>query len=173
MALWCSHHGALACTPLGETFQHKQGCRTTNSEDGFQAFQRPKLHYIWFGGRWGIKNYQETKRGAELILLLRTGGGGGHDIINFPFEAHFSVPLLIIIAYSLSLYLCCRSRMTDRNACLTTIFHPVPIILCSHNQRLRKKRHWETNRFLIFRFLLTGFYCILHRATWKGGGDLH
>ena len=31
----------------------KQGCRTTNSEDGFQAFQRPKLHYIWFGGEVG------------------------------------------------------------------------------------------------------------------------
>ena len=106
----------------------------------FKLFNVQSYIIFGLGGRWGIKNYQETKRGAELILLLRTGGGG-HDIINFPFEAHFSVPLLIIIAYSLSLYLCCRSRMTDRNACLTTIFHPVPIILCSHNQRLRKKRH--------------------------------
>ena len=38
-------------TPLGETFQHKQGCQTTNSEDGFQAFQLLQLHYIWCGGR--------------------------------------------------------------------------------------------------------------------------
>ena len=105
----------------------------------FSSFSTTKvtLYLVWGGG--GVLKIIKTKRGAELILLLRTGGG--HDIINFPFEAHFSVPLLIIIAYSLSLYLCCRSRMTDRNACLTTIFHPVPIILCSHNQRLRKKRH--------------------------------
>ena len=44
------------------------------------------------GGRGGgSKNYQEIKRGAELIMLLRTGGGGArHD--NIPFEAHFSTP---------------------------------------------------------------------------------
>ena len=71
MALCCCHHEALACTPLGETFQHKQGCRTTNSEDGFQAFQRPQtLYLVW--GEGGSKNYQEIKRGAQLILLLRT-----------------------------------------------------------------------------------------------------
>ena len=86
MALCCGHHGALACTLLGETFKHKQGCRTTNIEDGFQAFQRLQLHCIWCGGRWGSKNYQEIKRGAELIPLLRTvrRGGGGHDIISPP-----------------------------------------------------------------------------------------
>ena len=47
----------------------------------------------WEGGG-GIKNYQEIKRGDELILLLRTGG----QFIIIPFEAHFSAPLLIIIA---------------------------------------------------------------------------
>ena len=68
----CCHRGALACTPLGETFQHQQGCRTTNREDGFEAFKLPQLHYIWCGGRGGSKNYQEIKKGAQLILLLRT-----------------------------------------------------------------------------------------------------
>ena len=34
--------------------------------------------YIIFGvGEGGSKNYQEIKRGAELILLLRTDRGGG------------------------------------------------------------------------------------------------
>ena len=37
IALCCCYHGVLACTPLEETFQHKQVCRTTNSEDGFPA----------------------------------------------------------------------------------------------------------------------------------------
>ena len=98
--------------------------RVVGQQTAKTVFKLFNVHsYIIFGlgGRWGIKNYQGTKRGAELILLLRTP--------------------LIIIAYSLSLYLCCRSRLTDRNACLTTIFHLVPIILCSHNQRLRTKRH--------------------------------
>ena len=36
------------------------------------------------------KNYQEIRRGAELILLLLTGGGARRN--NFPFEAHFSAP---------------------------------------------------------------------------------
>ena len=64
--------------------------------------------YIIFGvggGGGGSKNYQEIKRGDELIMLLRTGGGGARHN-NFPFEAHFSAPpLLIIIAMSLSLNL--------------------------------------------------------------------
>ena len=40
------------------------------------------------GGRGrggGSKNYQEIKRGDELIMLLRTGGGG-HDIIISPLK---------------------------------------------------------------------------------------
>ena len=41
------------------------------------------------GGGGGAKNYQEIRRGAELILLLRTGGALRD---NFAFEAHFSAP---------------------------------------------------------------------------------
>ena len=49
---------------LGETFQYKQGCRTTNCEDDFQAFHLVQLDYIWYGGRGGSKNYQEIRRGC-------------------------------------------------------------------------------------------------------------
>ena len=41
----------------------------------FKLFNVQSYIIFGLGGRWGIKNYQETKRGAELILLLRTGGG--------------------------------------------------------------------------------------------------
>ena len=47
-----------------------------------------KVGCVWRGGR-GAKNYQEIRRGAELILLLRTGGALRD---NFAFEAHFSAP---------------------------------------------------------------------------------
>ena len=64
--------------------------------------------YIIFGvggrGGGGSKNYQEIKRGDELIMLLRTGGGG-HDIIISPLKLIPQPPLLIIIAMSLSLNL--------------------------------------------------------------------
>ena len=112
MALCCCHHGALACTPLGETFQHKQGCRTTNSEDGFQAFQRPQtLYLVW--GEGGSKNYQEIMRGGSTNSAF-TNGGALHN--NFPFEAHFSAPFLIIITQSLrhekgEIYACCLGKV--------------------------------------------------------------
>ena len=52
---------------------------------------------MW-GEGGGSKNSEEIRRGAELILLLRTGGGARHN--NFPFETHFSA--LTIIAKSLN-----------------------------------------------------------------------
>ena len=87
MALCCGHHGALACTLLGETFQHKQGVGQQTAKTVFKLFN--VYSYIIFGlGGGGVeKNYQEIKRGAELIPLLRTvGGGGGHDIIISPLK---------------------------------------------------------------------------------------
>ena len=33
-----------------------------------------KVGCVWRGGGGGAKNYQEIRRGAELILLLRRGG---------------------------------------------------------------------------------------------------
>ena len=107
--------------------------------------------YIIFvvGGGGVEKNYQEIKRGTELIPLLRTvgGGGGGHDIIISPLKLN-SQPRSWYILHTPSAYIYCRSRLTDHNACLTTIFHPVPIILCFHNQRLRPEekalRHCES-----------------------------
>ena len=63
MALCCGHHGALACTLLGETFQHKQGCRTTNSEDGFKLFN--VYSYIIFGvGGGGVVKIIKRSRGG-------------------------------------------------------------------------------------------------------------
>ena len=50
-----------------------------------------------------VKIIKRSEGGAELILLLRmvcVGGGARH--INFPFETHFSAPLLTIIAQSLN-----------------------------------------------------------------------
>ena len=62
--------------------------------------------YIIFGvGEGGSKNYQEIKRGAELILLLRTDRGGVVLHNNFPSSSFLSLPLLIIIAQSLTLLL--------------------------------------------------------------------
>ena len=52
------------------------------------------LYLVW--GKGGSKNYQEIKKGAELIQLLLTGGGGGERgqciIISPFFEAHFLAP---------------------------------------------------------------------------------
>ena len=48
--------------PLGETFQ--QGCRTTNSEHGFQVFIFYSYIISGVGGRGGSKNNQEIKRGG-------------------------------------------------------------------------------------------------------------
>ena len=94
MPYCCRNHGALACTPLGETFQHKPGCRTTNTEDGFQAFHLLQLHYIRCAGEWGggevVKIITRSGGGEEIILLLRAGRGGGARDNNFSFEAHFS-----------------------------------------------------------------------------------
>ena len=51
------------------------------------------LYFVSPGGKGGSKNYQEIKKGAELIQLLLTGVGGGQCIIISPsFEAHFLVP---------------------------------------------------------------------------------
>ena len=99
--LMSCHHGALACTPVGETFQHKQGCQTTKSEDGSQAFQLLQLHYIWCGGRGegAVKITKRSRGGAELIPLLWTGG---HYIIIFPLKLISQFPLLIIIGQSLT-----------------------------------------------------------------------
>ena len=61
--------------------------------------------YIIFGvGEGGSKNYQEIKRRAELIPLLRTGRAL-HN--NFPSSSFLSLPprLLIIIAHPLC-YFC-------------------------------------------------------------------
>ena len=119
LALCCCHYGTLACTPLGETFRHQEGCPTTNKEDGFQAFNfysyilfgvgqpRPqgafpwlsKVGCVWRRGGGGAKNYQEIRRGAELILLLRKGWGALHD--NFAFEAHSSAPSWYLLHSSL------------------------------------------------------------------------
>ena len=80
---------ALACNPLGESFQHKQG-RVVGEQKAKTVFKIFNFYsYIIFGVGEGVsKNYQEIKRGTELILLLRTGGGreGGHDIIIFPLK---------------------------------------------------------------------------------------
>ena len=38
-----------------------------------------------------VKILKEIRRGTELILLLRTGGGG-HDIIIFPLKLIFQPP---------------------------------------------------------------------------------
>ena len=54
---------------------------------------------MW-GEGGGSKNSEEIRRGAELILLLRTGVGARHN--NCPLETHFSAPLLTIIAQSLN-----------------------------------------------------------------------
>ena len=88
-------------TPLGETFQHKQGCQTTKSEDGFQAFQLLQLHYIWCGGKGegAVKIIKRSRGGTGLILLLPTGG---HYIIISPLKVISQSLLLIIIAQSLT-----------------------------------------------------------------------
>ena len=72
---------------LGESFQHKQG-RVVGEQKAKTVFKIFNFYsYIIFGvGEGGSKNYQEIKRGTELILLLRTGGGGGHDIIISPLK---------------------------------------------------------------------------------------
>ena len=88
MLYCCRNHGALACTPLGETFQHKPGCRTTNSEDGFQAFHLLQLHYIRCAGEWGggggggggSKNYNEIGGGGRKNFAFAGGGGGGEVV---------------------------------------------------------------------------------------------
>ena len=82
-------------------FLHKQGCQTTKSEDGFQAFHLLQLHYIWCGGRGegAVKITKRSRGGAELIPLLWTGG---HYIIIFPLKLISQFPLLIIIGQSLT-----------------------------------------------------------------------
>ena len=61
--------------------------------------------YIIFGMGGGEveKNYQEIRRGCCTNSAFANGvsvGGARHN--NFPFETHFSAPLLTIIAQSLN-----------------------------------------------------------------------
>ena len=68
-------------------FNYKQDCRTTNKEAVFKLFNFYSYIIFGVGGRGGSKNYQEIKKGAELILLLLTGGQGGwHYIIISPLK---------------------------------------------------------------------------------------
>ena len=65
MALCCCYHEALACTPLGKTFQHKRGCRTRQQIEKtvFKLFNFYSSIIVGVG-EGGSKNYQEIKRGV-------------------------------------------------------------------------------------------------------------
>ena len=58
----------------------------------FKLFNVYSYTIFGVGGGGVEKSYQEIKRGAELIPLLRTVGGGGHDIIVSPLKLNSQPP---------------------------------------------------------------------------------